>query len=67
VPIVRLHRRQRSFKQADITRAANATARAGLAVARVEVDPATGKISVIVGKPDNESFCDTPEGIIKQL
>jgi hypothetical protein len=33
VPIVRLHRRQLSFKQADITRAANATARAGLAVA----------------------------------
>ena len=29
MPIVRLHRRQRSFKQADITRAANATARAG--------------------------------------
>ena len=39
------------FRKAELVRAAKAAEAAGLAVQRVEMDPATGKISVVVGKP----------------
>jgi hypothetical protein len=39
------------FKRTEATRAVRATLAAGLPVERVEVDPGTGRISVIVGKP----------------
>ena len=37
-----------NFRQQDITKAINAAKRAGLGVVRVEVDPKTAKIAVIV-------------------
>jgi hypothetical protein len=43
-----------NFRQQDVTRAINAAKRAGLEVVRVEVDPKTAKISLIV-KGDNET------------
>lgn len=41
------------FKQDDLRRAAAGVLKAGLPVARVEVDP-DGKITVVVGEPDAE-------------
>lgn len=38
-----------NFRQKDVTRAIKAAKSAGLPIARVEVDPVTAKISVIVG------------------
>jgi hypothetical protein len=37
-----------NFRQVDVTKAINAAKRAGLDVVRVDVDPKTAKISVIV-------------------
>jgi hypothetical protein len=37
------------IRQADIERAVRAVNRAGLSISRIEVDPATGKISIHVG------------------
>jgi len=37
-----------NFRQVDVTKAINAAKRAGLDVVRVEVDPKTAKITVIV-------------------
>jgi hypothetical protein len=39
------------FRKGEVVRAAKAAEAAGLLVERVEIDPATGKISVFVGKP----------------
>lgn len=40
-----------AFRQRDVTVAARAVRKAGIDVGRIEIDPATGKIVVIVGKP----------------
>ena len=42
------------FKQADIKRAAAGTIAAGLAIAKIEIDP-NGKIVIIPGQPKPES------------
>lgn len=39
------------FRQADVARAIAAAKSAGLPIARIEIDPLTGKIVVIVGEP----------------
>jgi hypothetical protein len=39
-----------TFRQADITRAVRAVTKAGISIARVEVDK-TGKIVVVAGEP----------------
>jgi hypothetical protein len=46
-----LSRRSSSFSKADVTRALIGVRAAGLEIARIEVDPDTGKIVVVTGKP----------------
>jgi len=41
-----------NFRQQDVTRAINAAKRAGLDVVRVEVDPKTGRIELVVRGED---------------
>ena len=42
-----------TFRQRDVTAAIKATVAAGCEVARAEIDPATGRIVVVVGKPQD--------------
>jgi hypothetical protein len=51
------------FTKTSVTRGAKAVLAAGLPVSRVEIDPHTGKIAVIVREPAGDN--DTPESIIK--
>jgi hypothetical protein len=43
-----------TFRQRDLTAAVKAILAAGCQVARAEIEPGTGKIVVIVGKPAAE-------------
>lgn len=40
-----------AFKQVDLTRAVRAMRAGGLDIARVEIDPASGKIVIVSGSP----------------
>jgi hypothetical protein len=52
-------RSQHLFRQADITRALRAARAAGINVASVEIDPATGKITITThGAAGNEQTTD---------
>ena len=42
------------FRQADVRRAAAGVIRAGLPIAKIEIDH-NGKIVIIPGKPDNDA------------
>jgi len=44
-----------NFRQQDVTRAINAAKRAGLDIARVEVDAKTARIIVIIAGCENKS------------
>ena len=41
-----------TFRQADVTKAIKAAVRAGLNVTGFKIDPQTGKIEVVTGKPE---------------
>jgi hypothetical protein len=43
-----------NFRQQDVTRAINAATRAGLKIARIEVDAKTARIIVIVAEHENK-------------
>ena len=45
-------RRPSTFRQQDLTKALKAAASAGLHVAGYKIDPQTGKIEVVTGKPE---------------
>jgi hypothetical protein len=50
-----------NFRQQDVTRAINAAKRAGLEIARVEVDAKTARIIVIIAEHEckqNENYWD---------
>jgi hypothetical protein len=50
-----MSRGTQAFRQGDVTKAVKATVKAGLPVQRVEIDPLTGKIVVIVAAPAEAS------------
>ena len=47
-----MSRRPQSFRQSDVTKALKATVKAGIAVARVEIDK-NGKIVVVTATPQD--------------
>ena len=49
------HRSVNRFNQREVARALKAARLAGENVDRVEIDPASGKISVVLGKPAEAS------------
>jgi hypothetical protein len=49
-----MSKRSAIFRQADLSRALEGVKKAGLDVARVEIDP-SGKIIVVAGKPERVS------------
>jgi hypothetical protein len=51
---LKMARGQSAFKQTDVTRALRAVSAARQPVQRIEIDPATGKIVVFVGKPEEQ-------------
>ena len=63
-------RRMRGFsryKRSETSRLVRGVMDAGLPVRGIEVDPTTGTLRVLVGKPGTEPEHDTPERIIKNL
>jgi hypothetical protein len=65
------HRKARGsnrFNKREVARAVCAARGAGETIERVEIDPRTGKISVVIAKPGEASgVTDTPERIIENL
>jgi hypothetical protein len=46
------------FRKTEVVRAARAMLAAGLSVRGVEVDPTTGRFSVLIGQPTEDSDLD---------
>jgi hypothetical protein len=65
LPQKRRGRGPSKVKRTELTKAAKATLAAGLSVRGIDIDPATGKFTVLVGQPVEAG--DTPEKIINQL
>jgi hypothetical protein len=61
------HRNVNRFNQREVARALKAARLAGERPDRVEIDPATGRITVILTKVDDVKDEDTPERIISKL
>lgn len=49
--------RRNSFREVDLTRAATGLRKAGLGIAKIEIDP-TGKIVIIPGRPEQVGKSD---------
>ena len=45
-----------TFRQRDVTKALKAASAAGLRVTGYKIDPQTGKIEVVTGKPEAQEF-----------
>jgi hypothetical protein len=65
LPQTRRGRGPSKVKRTELTKATKATLAAGLPVRGINVDPATGKFTVLVGQPAEAG--DTSEKIISQL
>ena len=54
-----------TFKEADLTRALKAVRKSGVSIARVEIDPKTGKIVLISGdaREASDEAVDTWAGV----
>lgn len=59
-------RRPSVFRERDVRRAVKAVAKAGLPVARIEIDK-DGKIAVIVGKPEELAGNSSWDSAIAEL
>jgi hypothetical protein len=55
-----MSRSQQTFKQRDVTKALKATVKAGITVARVEIDK-NGKIVVVTGAPQDADGAKTEQ------
>jgi hypothetical protein len=55
-----MSRGQQTFKQGDVTKALKATAKAGIAVERVEIDK-NGKIVIVTARPEDAANGEKPE------
>jgi hypothetical protein len=55
-----------NFKPTDVTKAIEAAVKAGLSVARVEIDGA-GKIVVFAGKPDDDKGDEESSADLRRL
>jgi hypothetical protein len=52
-------RRPSKFKKTDVTRAAKAVLAAGVNIARVEIEPVTGKITIMTSSAEKSTDLDT--------
>jgi hypothetical protein len=55
------------YKRSETSRLLKGAADAGFNVRGLEVDPVTGALRLLFGKPDAEPDHDTPQRIIKNL
>src|SRR5262245_46483504 len=64
-PQARRTRGLSKFKRTDLIKAAKATLAAGLSIRGIDVDPATGRISVLVGPPAAPT--DVPPHVLSRV
>jgi hypothetical protein len=65
--VLKMARGQLAFKKTDVTRALRAMSAAGQAVDRVEIDPATGKIVIVVTKSRDQIIVTPQDDLDREL